>query len=1634
VAAETAPDEGGENSGRTNPNEETAPALNTEELRQRFGDAAKNAGKKEAKSELAAFRLGDAEVSLSVAGFWKGSLQGSLGFSHGPLGTNAASPDSPILFTQEADLTLDLWILKKWFVEASVLDNQDNIAFNTYRAGYRGLAGQAVRYAGIGNTGLDFPVFPYLDLGGDSSSSFGFYGHFVGGPFNFHTLLRWDQAAREERTFVGDRERSFSYLSLRETQRGLSFVLPDSALDSEPRIYVEDEDGGLRDGHNRRWRLLGPSEYAAGRLSGLVELSQSPTGMVAVAYSKDNSRSPWEASLGAYSGGGFLGEVQNYFGARVTLAAYPHCGAENSAPGKPGSRVINGVSVLVLYEPGTFSPFERLNRYIAPSSAAEEAAIVRLPGLQRVGGFELVPFEAASVGADIPLYADIDIDIARGYFQLVREGGGDSRSPETRWPLAADYAAVYLPGKSPAAEDINIRFTNYGSAGSFVIGDDVVPGSIQVWRSGIMDPNFSYNASDGSVSLASPAGFNEIIRITYLKQSGDATAGSIAAGFGAKYHKDKSPFSADFALGVRWNLNLGETKPFTEEGVSNPGTVGVSAKTAWDFGKFKAQITAGLNFEQPDSTGMYRAAGMEGNEFFISLQFDDTFISHAPLSASPSPLFSGLSTDNRADLIYRNYRDSASLGNTIMPISWSGSRIIPGENRPYPVKDPVLTGRATVIAMDFSLEDGQWTGFQIPLGDDSGFLERAAEIEIPYRFYGFNGTPPPDFKVLVQIGSLAGEEYYFQESSALIFEKLLYDADWIDNPPSPVAPNNPPEFNTAARIARFVLNDSERLKLGNAQYMRVIVIHSGTGTVEGRVFFAPPIIRGAAFRPVIIADNTVYDAPVSGTRVISSEMPDTALRAKYRDTIDRLHPDGKTQQVLHVEWEHMDAGYSAGADGRIGSLPLSSYRVLSFFVRGPARTNGTPLQGDALRFIIGNGPGSVGNPNEQYIDAEIPLSAFQPGQWSKVSIRYQGEDQGVSVDNAAVPTARFRYRMPNLPPGADLPPGKAMYAAVFVSPQTQALPDGNFRIDEIILEESAPLYRMNAGATAEYRLPGTLLAIGKTPILADFAVSSAVESELHGDPFTAANNSGGSGDSGGGVISRSAAAISLLGVKIDGNFAFSMAQDEFNWNAGHRLSRAFGPFQAGGSFAASPAENTLEHRLTATLTGIFRAGLNAEVYRDAGRQRRKWELALGVDPPEKNKKGRQSYIPSLSIETSAVWNQANEDTEGNYARLWAQSWEPLLPDLGQAQGSRETKARIVISENTKPVGGILTVEGNTMFIRNIEATRSGNIVRFDIPLDLKKALLDIRMERGFKRHLRFSGRDVLDEAKKFGEGIMDSLPLWGVYPFYSLFSPELNSALDKGLNASPSAAIAEYTWFNDLVGISGEFPTFYNFLAFIVPATAGVNVERVLEQKMDTRLDILYVRGNLGFSAVNMFGAFGYKPLFKFYRSDEYTSALDLAIGIPSEEEISYRVQWSAGAGFRGFTGSELAFNNTATIGSSGWLETLKLDWDIPVRKSLLSGLYDWVAKLSRTQASWLTLSKLMSAPYERLYKETLELTFDHSGDYLTWAVTAGHESIVRIVGRLNFTAFAKLQCTRNDMSGILSFIGTVGTTLNVMF
>jgi len=808
------------------------------------------------------------------------------------------------------------------------------------------------------------------------------------------------------------------------------------------------------------------------------------------------------------------------------------------------------------------------------------------------------------------------------------------------------------------------------------------------------------------------------------------------------------------------------------------------------------------------------------------------------------------------------------------------------------------------------------------------------------------------------------------------------------------------------------------LKLGDAKYLRIIIVNDGDNEISGRFLLAPPIARGAAFRPITYnaVSNTVNGNP--DDRVSAIETFDSgvnSLGSAYSEIINKLHPNDAAQRVLKLDWKNMnDTGVSAGIDGRAAELPLADYRELSFFVK----TEEQSVKNETLRFIAASGPDSL---SDYQLKAEIPLSAFTKQKWSKVTIRYQGDNRGVTVDGKRIAAAVSYEPKKKL---QDDQGGRTTYTAVLINPDSgDALGNGTIYIDEIILEDSIMYYRMNAGSAVEYKKMGTLLSAGNIPVLADFNVYTNVESEGRAQGETEEQDFSGS------LTNRTGAGISVFGVKAAGNYAFTTAEDTYLWSADHSLSKTIGPFSVKETFYDSPRDNNARHNFNMAFSSDFSAKFEADALYDYSRLWQKWNAGLGYTP-------QNEFIPSAAINAQAVWTRNDITAEmGNYGNFWLETWETLVPDKGKDASARKTQAQFVLTQRTKPVGAVISLEGNTDSTGVNSVTQSGHSAFLDIPLTFTKTNLNFRMGRGFKRHLYYFGDDVTDDGRKFLAGIEYFSPVWGVFPGYSLFAPELETVTYNSFDSSPSAQPAFYSFFNDHFSARINLPMIYNPSAFILPNKITFQIERTLEQKMDTRIDKLNLGGNLGFYAVNMFGKMGYNPIFKFYQTDEYSHSIDASIFIPKYEDIAYRIQSVLSAGFKGAGGGLLSFVNTYTIKSEGyWLESFVSGWEVPIKKSVLGDFYKRFISSAERQNSWLKLNSFFSRKHEQLRKESVELVFDRQTDYMRWSVIAGHEEIVRIQGRLNLSAYIKLRGGEDKETENLIFDVVLGTALRISF
>ena len=1602
----------------------------------------------EASSQLFKMDIWDTNVSLFISGYWKVALSVNWGLGNSPLGTAPDTKETPLLFTQEADLLLSLWIWQKWFLEASFLDNYH---LNTYRAGYQGLPGEPIQYVGIGNTGLDFPIYPYLDLGGDSPSSFGVYGRFGSGKISYHALIRYDAAAREERFFVGNRERSFTTIIPDKPLRGRSFVLPDYGIASIPVVYFEDKNGPLPGG-GIRWRAAKPSEYAASAVNGLLELVRGHTGMVAVSYTGVSLTGT--PGLGSYASppgpNNFLRAVQDHFdddpSPTITLADYPHPGAglPLEAGGIPGIVHIDGVPALVIYEPGAFSPFERLSRYQSPSNTTEDAVLIRSSSGEALPGFEVLP--ANTLSMDLSMYAITGDDSNRGIFEIVYQNyGRERRDPLSSWPLAGDYPELYLPGAPAIYTDVRLRFTSYGDGGAYNIGTDVIPGSVQVYRGGILDSQINFDPGSGVVTLTSPVGFNEVIRITYLKRSEERRLGSLAAGAGLLYKPEESHFSAEAALGMRWNISR---EAYSEDGATSPGTVALSARASWDYDKIKAALSLGLGFEHPDTTGLYRIAGMEGSsEIVLALSLNSGFFTETPAKTDPVfpaglppippvfPPYSSIDDLIKAsaplDLIYRNYRRNNWLGvSGLEQITWDAPVITTLEG-PYPARDSNID----VFVADFeSLGPGEWTGFQVPLGREGELLEQARGIVIPIRFYENAPAALDNILVIAQFGALKDNDAVNFENPNLMVEFPLFfgqpSSKWVEG-------NDSTGINGTLHVSAAFTDDMRR-KLHNAAQMRIIILNCDPSlTLPGnRLIAAKPFIMGASWR-AITADTGVIKAATDETGIPGAVTVLERLDASLpKNKTERFHID-TANHVLEVRWKNTG---SAGTDSRTSYIPLPSYQALSFFLKGPVQSAILPGDyilppGSEFHFLISPGPESY--PGNCALEITIQSSDFPTGydplEWHRVEIRYL--EKKVIMDGSYEIPAVIDYNPKKMHPGRDFgilsDGGQSGYIAVFVT-GLDDLKSGSFSIDEICLEEASPSYRINGGASFDWRHPGVLLGIGDFPVFSGAVFNTALESAVTGNPFT--NNA----QTFAGLQSRSYGEISIFGALLSGNLNFLISNDINYWGARHSLGRSFGPFSFKEIFNDAPAgdDESMNHLFSLNLSTPLYANISASVDYQNKKLTRLWDAKTGLQ-------SKTNGHPGFSLEGTLNYTEKTEKIHEwlpNYARAWAKSWTILVPDKGSGSADRAIQNRDMRGQadftlDFEPIGANLLFEGKSSVSMPFETTKSQSLARIESPFNFNGFRGRLRLQREISHNLYYAGNTLGDDFIQYGKSFSNASKLWLEVPVYALFDPKLKSGLENTLAAYSSKP--ENFRFNESLAFTMNFPEMYNWLSLIVPVTLYTQLDRNLEQRMDTTLDVLSFSAGLGFSSINLFGAMGSNSLFKFYRNDEFRSSFSAAFSIPRNEDLLWRLQTEQQMRFYGFGGGELDIQNTFSYtggSSSAWTESFIVMWIIPREKTLLFTIYSLVMnKLAGTEI-FPSVSDLAMSEHEKLFRESFELVLDHSDEFGVYSFTLGHESVVRVIGKLALTGFAKLGFQRNERFNSFNFLLSFGTTLNISF
>jgi hypothetical protein len=523
----------------------------------------------EAPSSIFDAKLGkgpDADAEILATGSWSASLISSLAFQAQPGSSLAFATTQPLLFTQDPDFSVSLLMYKKYFFQAR---DTSNTSMAMLSMGYRGGKDELLKEAKVGNDGIDFPDLPFLSFGSGSYRSVGASVLVGNDDFQGKAMIRYDQASRVEKRFVGSTEVNETVLGPNAFAHGM-FFLTLNAPATDLVVYVQSSSGTLIGNDGNAYRRLDASEYSYSAMTGLVKLSAAATTRV--------------------------------------LAQYPSSGAGSDAV------TVSGSPCDLLYVPapvpatGSLDPkLEALNYYATTATAATAEVFVRNP----------------SSGARDQSYQATITD--SGYIEVTQSGlaTADATSPAARsayrqpfasqsyagmpWIYSTDFSTTLTTGAFAPVYTRNVVVRTFSSSTVVTIDKDFVAGSIEVTRNGVPDYAFSANADSGIVTFVNPPSSSDNIIISYLRESSDRKSGIILGALGGFWDLG-SGRSAWTALGASWSV---PGSSYSSAGTTSPGSVSLSAGEKDTGGAFQSSAAIAAKYARDDSTGNYRIESME---------------------------------------------------------------------------------------------------------------------------------------------------------------------------------------------------------------------------------------------------------------------------------------------------------------------------------------------------------------------------------------------------------------------------------------------------------------------------------------------------------------------------------------------------------------------------------------------------------------------------------------------------------------------------------------------------------------------------------------------------------------------------------------------------------------------------------------------------------------------------------------------------------------------------------------------------------------------------------------------------------------------------------------------------------------
>lgn len=797
-------------------------------------------------------------IELIAEGYWNVNLKQNSTATFGYDNELTFDFGMPI-FEQEVDLSVWFLLNNKWFLEGAFADKFNK---NSFTFGYKG--NKTLKEAKISNRNIIFPDKYSLSnigkaIGGGDNQAPGISVSLSDANWELDAAVRYDMLTSFDKVYYGNNSVNNLKIQKEDFIDGLIFILPSKEICKEiESIYIEHPNGNFIDEANRKYKQISKNDYLIIANKNQVILSSDISAKksnntkpcVLIEFSSD-AKLLLEDELGIFGtsnnpGTNYLGKIQEFFGSKINYGSinnkpnvssfsYGNKIQNISSPDTSGTKIdgffttLNNKKMLLAQNSVGFSPFVAAFRYYGGKTQVKDVYIASYSSEIKNNNYNAIVSDSSELIKNNYFDSNsIYIDVYNSNFSInsTDQNGNiiNYTSPQINFPFADFSPGTYLGFNS--TNDDCILLKTYFQSTRIDIGSNAVPGTIQVYKNGILDNNATYNPNSGEIKLSTAINETDKIYITWCEETSDKQTGMISGAIGFKYNFLENLFG-DIALATKWSLS--PELNYAEENRSSNGYATLSSKIQWKEEKISLSNTIGTTIQLDNATGIYKISGMDESKPTTAYLASNA-ANNLPTNFVPCLNGRSFILNSTDELINKNNcslpRQTGSLDKDI-----SGYKVPINYN--FDIDTQNSTNKILWAANSIYMPANKYN-----LSKSSKF---SVAIKLSEKFIQLANLSDSKTKIYLQLGVDSSSDFNFENKGNIPTWKI-FDSSYDTNSNYIDIENPLSAENTQWQTVTVLLNDLDRANFTENYNARIIITTSKTPEEfyqNGTIFIGP---------------------------------------------------------------------------------------------------------------------------------------------------------------------------------------------------------------------------------------------------------------------------------------------------------------------------------------------------------------------------------------------------------------------------------------------------------------------------------------------------------------------------------------------------------------------------------------------------------------------------------------------------------------------------------------------------------------------------------------------------------------------------------------------------------------------------